>query len=64
LPAVDALEAELSVERECASAFRDEVDILRNQTAQSHAVLMKTVKYLVDFRTKHAETASTVKVLA
>ena len=63
LPTADALEAKLLVERESASALRDEVDMLRKQTAQSQAVLMKTIKYLVDFTTKQAETDRIVKVL-
>ena len=63
LPTADALEAKLLVERECASALRDDVDMLRKQTTQSQVVLMKTIKYLVDFRTKQAETDRIVKVL-
>ena len=63
LPTADALEAKLLVERESASALRDEVDMLRKQTAQSEAVLTKTIKYLVDFTTKQAETGRIVKVL-
>ena len=39
LPTADALEAKLVVERDPASALRDEVDMLRKQTAQSVAVL-------------------------
>ena len=35
LPTVDALEAKLVVERDSASALRDEVDTLRKQTSQS-----------------------------
>ena len=35
LPTADALEAKLVVERDSASALRDEVDMLRKQTAQS-----------------------------
>ena len=56
LPTVDALESKLLVERESASALRDEVDMLRKQTAQSQAVLKTTIKCLVDFKTKQAET--------
>ena len=52
LPTPDALEAKLAVERDSASAFRDEVGMLRKQTAQSQAVLKTTIKYLVDFKTK------------
>ena len=63
LPTADALEAKLLVERDSASALRDEVDILRKQTAQSQAVLKTTIKYLVDFKTKQAETDRIVKVL-
>src|SRR6266496_3345217 len=63
LPTADALEAKLLVERDSASALRDEVDLLRKQTAQSQAVLKTTIKYLVDFRTKQAETDRSVKVL-
>jgi hypothetical protein len=63
LPTADALEAKLLVERESASALRDEVDMLRKQTAQSEAVLTKTIKYLVDFTMKQAETDRIVKVL-
>jgi hypothetical protein len=63
LPTTDALEAKLLVERESASALRDEVDMLRKQTTQSEAVLMKTIKYLDDFTTKQAETGRIVKVL-
>ena len=56
LPTADALEAKLVVERDSASALRDEVDMLRKQTAQSVAVLKTTIKYLVYFKTKQAET--------
>ena len=63
LPTADALEAKLLVERDPASALRDEVDMLRKQTAQSQAVLKTTIKYLVDFKTKQAETDRIVKVL-
>ena len=63
LPTADALEAKLVVERDSASALRDEVDMLRKQTAQSQAVLKITIKYLVDFKTKQAETDQIVKVL-
>ena len=63
LPTVDALEAKLVVERDSASALRDEVDMLRKQTTQSQAVLKTTIKYLVDFKTKQAETDQIVKVL-
>ena len=56
----DALEA---IERNSASALRDEVDMLRKQTAQSVAVLKTTIKYLVDLKTKQAETDQIVKVL-
>ena len=62
LPTADALEAKL-VERDSTSALRDEVDMLRKQTAQSVAVLKTTIKYLVDFKTKQAETNHIVKVL-
>ena len=57
LPTADALEAKLVVERDSASALRDEVDMLRKQTTQSQAVLKTTIKYLVDFKMKQAETA-------
>jgi hypothetical protein len=63
LPTADALEAKLLVERESASALRDEVDMLRKQTTQSEAVLTKTIKYLVDFTMNQAETDRIVKVL-
>ena len=63
LPTTDALEAKLVVERDSASALRDEVDMLRKQIAQSQAVLKTTVKYLVDFKTKQAKTDHIVKVL-
>ena len=63
LPTIDALEAKLLVERDSASALRDEVDMLRKQTTQSQAVLKTTIKYLVDFKTKQAETDQIVKVL-
>ena len=63
LPTVDALEAKLVVERDSASALRDEVDMLRKKTTQSQAVLKTTIKYLVDFKTKQAETDHIVKVL-
>ena len=63
LPTADALEAKLVVERDSASALRDEVDMLRKQTAQSQAVLKTTIKYLVHFKTKQAETDQIVKVL-
>ena len=52
LPTADALEAKLVVERDSASALRDEVDMLRKQTTQSQAVLKITIKYLVDFKMK------------
>ena len=63
LPTADALKAKLVVERNSASALRDEVDMLRKQTTQSVAVLKTTIKYLVDFKTKQAETDQIVKVL-
>jgi hypothetical protein len=63
LPTPDALEAKLLIERDSAFALRDEVDMLRKQTAQSQAVLKTTIKYLVDFKTKQAETDRIVKVL-
>ena len=63
LPIADALEAKLVVERDSASALRYEVDILRKQTSQSVAVLNTIIKYLVDFKTKQAETDHIVKVL-
>ena len=56
LPIVDALVAKLLVERDSASALREEVDMLRKQTTQSQAVLKTTIKYLVYFKTKQAET--------
>ena len=63
LPTADALEAKLVVERDSASALRDEVDMLRKQTTQSVAVLKTSIKYLVDFKTKQDETDHIVKVL-
>ena len=63
LQTADALEATLLVERDSASAVRDEVDMLRKQTTQSQAVLKTTIKYLVDFKTKQVETDRIVKVL-
>ncbi len=63
LPTADALEAKLVVERDSASALRDEVDMLRKQTTQSQAVLKTTIKYLMDFKMKQAETDHIVKVL-
>ena len=63
LPTADALEAKLVIERDSASALRDEVDMLRNQTAQSQAVCKTTNKYLVNFKMKRAETDHIVKVL-
>ena len=63
LPTADALEAKLLVETDSASTLRDEVDMLRKQIAQSQAVLKTTIKYLVDFKTKQAETDRIVKVL-
>jgi hypothetical protein len=63
LPTTDALETKLLVDRDSASALRDEVDMLRKQTAQSQAVDMTSIKYLVDFKTKKAETDRIVKVL-
>ena len=63
LPTNDALEAKLLVERDSASALRDEVDMLRKQTTQSQAVLKTTIKYLVDFKTKQAETDRIVKLV-
>ena len=62
LPTVDALEAKLVVERDSTSLI-DEVDMLMKKTAQSQAVLKTTIKYLVDFKTKQAETDHIVKVL-
>ena len=56
LPIADALEAKLLLERDSASTLRYEVDMLRKQTTQSQAVLKTTIKYLVDFKTKQAET--------
>ena len=56
LPTSDALEAKLVVETDFASALRDEADMLRKQTTQSQAVFKTTIKYLVDFKTKQAET--------
>ena len=61
LPTADALEAKLLVD--IASTLRDEVDMLRKQTSQSLGVLKTTIKYLVDFKTKQAETDHIVKVL-
>ena len=63
LPTADALEAKLVVERDSASALRDEVDMLRKQTAQSQAVLKTTIKYLVGLKTKQAETDRIIKVM-
>ena len=63
LSTTDALEAKPVVERDSASALRDEVDMLRKQTTQSQAVLKTTIKYLVDFKMKQAETDQIVKVL-
>ena len=63
LSTADALEAKLVVERDSAFALRDEVDILRKQISQSIAILKTTIKYLVDFKTKQAETDHIVKVL-
>ena len=63
LPTADALEAKLVVGRDSASALRDEVDMLRKQKSQSQEVLKTTIKYLVDFKTKQAETDHIVKVL-
>ena len=63
LPTAHALEAKQVLERDYASALRDEVDMLRKQTAQSQAVLKTAIKYLVDFKTKQAETDHIVKVL-
>ena len=62
-PTADALEPKLLVERDFASTLRDEVDMLRKQTAQSQAVLKTTIQYLVDFKMKQAETDRIVKVL-
>ena len=56
LPTTDALEAKLLVERDFASALREEADMLRKQTTQSHAILKTTIKYLVDFKTKQRLT--------
>ena len=63
LPTAHALEAKLVVERDSSSALRDEVDMLRKQTAQSQAVLKTTIKYLVDFKMKQVETDRIVKIL-
>ena len=63
LPTADDLEVKLVVERDSASALRDEVDMLRKQTTQSQAILNTTIKYLVDFKMKQAETDRIVKVL-
>ncbi|SPT17467.1 unnamed protein product [Triticum aestivum] len=61
LPTADALEAKLVVEIDFASALRYEVDMLRKQTTQSVALLKTTIKYLVYFKTKQAETDHIVK---
>ena len=61
LPTADALEAKLLVD--IASTLRDEVVMLRKQTSQSLGVLKTTIKYLVDFKTKQAETDRIAKVL-
>ena len=45
LPTADALEAKLLVEKDSAFALRDEVDMLRKQTTQSHAFLKTTIKF-------------------
>ena len=63
LPTVGALEAKLLVERDSVSALRDEVDMFRKQMAQSQAVHKTTIKYLVDLKTKQAESDHIVKVL-
>ena len=63
LPTADALEAKLVVERDSASALRDEVDMLRKQTTESQVVLKTTIKYLVDFKMKQAETNHIVNIL-
>ena len=63
LSTADALEAKLVVERDSASALRDEVDMLRKQTTQSLVVLKATIKYFVDSKMKQAETDRIVKVL-
>ena len=63
LPTDDALEAKRVVERDSASALRYKVDMLRKKTSQSVAVLKTTIKYLVDFKMKQAETDCIVKVL-
>ena len=63
LPTTDALEAKLVLERDSASALRDEVDKLRKQTTQTQAVLKTTIKYLVGFKMKQAETDHIVKLL-
>ena len=54
LPTADALEAKVVVERDSASALRNEVDILRKQTIQSQAVLKTTIKYLVDLKNEES----------
>ena len=61
LPTANALEAKLVVERDSASALRDEVDMLRKQTTQSVPVLKTTIKYLVDFKTKQAELTTLLR---
>ncbi|SPT19251.1 unnamed protein product [Triticum aestivum] len=61
LPTADALQAKLVVERDSASALRYEVHMLRKQIAQSVAVLKTTIKYLMNFKTKQAETDHIVK---
>ena len=62
LPTADALEAKLVVERDSASALRDEFDMLSKQTTQSQAVLKTTITYLVDFKMNQTETDRIVKV--
>ena len=52
LPTADALEAKLVVERDSASALRDEVDMLRKQTSQSQAVLKTTIKIFCGFQSE------------
>ena len=51
------------VERDSYFPLRDEVDMLRKKIAQPQAVLKTTIKYLVDFKMKKAETDHIVKVL-
>ena len=63
LPTADALEANLVVERILLLHLEMKLTCWGSKQPQSQAVLKTTIKYLVDFETKQAETDQIVKVL-